>query len=153
MPTDASVYGLQPSSRGRNTAQWPWIAGSLGLVAVGAGAALLGYRLREHGRLICSADNHVIGVPADYDGDWWDDRGRKLYLKARQGMTSNEEIALSIIRQEISGGRWSVKENLAGCLSQFPPHGETHPHNVIFWQDLMEIMAEETAADKRSSLA
>lgn len=124
----------------------PWLLGlgTLALAGIGIGAAVYGYRLKHRGRLICRTDNYTIGVPVDYYGDWWEDRGRKLYFQARRdGYTTGENIALAILRSELSKGPHAAGSELEVCMSQFPPHGESHPGNVAFWQGLMEHVLEE----------
>lgn len=129
--------------------------GAAALAALGIGAVYMGYRAKHHGRLICRVDNFTVGVPLDYNGDWWKDRGQRLYFQARRdGYTVGEQIALAIIRDEVKGGPYAAGDQLEVCLSQFPPHGETHPGNVAFWQGLMgHVLGEmgETPAETQTA--
>jgi hypothetical protein len=139
-PIALNPYGVPV----RNPIGIGFMLGAVALSLVGIGGVYMGYRAKHRGRLICRTDNFTIGVPTSYNGDWWADRGERLYFQARRdGHTSGEQIALAIIRDEISGGPYGAGESVERCMSQFPPHSETHPGNVTFWQNLMERVLTE----------
>lgn len=148
-PVPLDAYGRPLSNPSPNPLPtWAIGVGALALAGVGIAASVYGYRLKHRGRLICRTDNFTIGVPTDYHGDWWTDRGQKLYFQARRdGYSTGENIALAIIRSEITKGPHSAGGDAELCLSQFPPHGETHPGNVQFWQGLMQHVLEEMGVE------
>ena len=137
------------------------ILGTLTLAAVGIGfgAAAVATR-RGHGRLVCvctepgdkgvcadPAHIPVLGVPSSYHGDadhWWDERGRRLYWKARRtGASTATGITGEIIAAEI--GRDSP------CMAQFPPHEGTREENSGLWDNLVRHVQGEMAAERAAS--
>jgi hypothetical protein len=132
-------------------AAWGWgiVAAAAALTAVGVGAAWVARRrLLDLGRLTCAEDNGVVGVDVNYYGEYWAQRGRKSYWRARRaGATDAESIALYILRDEVTAGS-GREANVEACLAQFPPHGETHPRNILFWQNLMDAVRREMAAEQ-----
>lgn len=114
------------------------------MAALGVGFGIAGFRSRRnYGRLRCAEDQPVVGVPLDYEGDWWADRGRRLYWKARRGgLTTAPEIARRIIASDIGDG--------SPCLRQFPPHSQTLERNLALWQHLIERVQTEMAAERAS---
>lgn len=105
---------------------------SLGVTAIVVGRR----RQRDYGRLRCASDLPVVGVPLDYHGNYWADRGRQRYYEARaQGAATADEIALKILEADLAVD--ADPGLLAQCLKQFPPHDLTHPRNRQLWEGLV----------------
>lgn len=118
---------------------------SAALAAVGVGFGVAGFRARRsYGKLECAQDKPVVGVPLAYQGDWWADRGRRLYWKVRRaGATTAPEIARAIIAADIG--------NDSPCLAQFPPHSQTHERNITLWNGMLEHVQQEMASERASA--
>lgn len=132
--------GLAPRRVGIAT-----ILGSLALAAVGIGFGAAGlFTRRHHGRLICAGDEPIVGVRLDYpdsEGQWWRERGRRLYWKARRaGANTADDIARRIIAAELGED--------SHCLAQFPPHDGTYQQNVNVWNGMRGHVVEEMAAER-----
>lgn len=121
---------------------------AVALASLGIGLGVSGYRkMRNHGRLICSTeeveDGHMVplvGVLSDYEGDWWEQRGRRLYWKARRsGAQAATQIATGIIAADIGAD--------AQCMTQFPTHAGTYERNAGFWHSLIEHVQREMSAE------
>lgn len=112
---------------------------TLVLAGLGMGFGLAGLRrLRGLGKIQCAPEMvsdgeyglPIVGVDIGYEGDWWQDRGERLYWRARhRGATTAEQIARTMLAEDI--GEYSE------CMDQFPPHSNTHPQNVELWQNLL----------------
>ena len=116
------------------------IALSLALAGTGLGLGYAAYRLRrDYGRLVChDFQGLTVGVPLDFEGDWWKLRGQRLYWQARRaGATMPSELGMAILTAELGTG--------SPCLSQFPPHADTLPRNALFWSRLLEHVRGEMA--------
>ncbi len=118
------------------------------LAGVGIGFGVAGHRkVRSHGKLLCESleteDGQIVplvGVRTDYDGDWWEQRGRRLYWKARrQGAQTAAQIAQGIVAADV--GSDSI------CMAQFPPHAGTHERNQGFWNSLVEHVQREMGTE------
>jgi len=118
----------------------------LAAVGVGFGAAAI-FTRRHHGRLICAHDLPIVGVRMDYpdsEGQWWKERGTRLYWKARRaGATTSDDIARRIIAAELGDD--------SHCLAQFPPHEGTHEQNVNVWNGLVGHVQDEMAAERAAA--
>lgn len=118
------------------------ILGAIVLTGLGVGAATAAVvKRRSYGRLRCAEDAPIVGVPLDYHGDWWADRGRRLYWRVRRsGGTTGPGIARGIIGADIGDD--------PRCMAQFPPHADTHPRNVEFWRHLLDAVYHEMNTER-----
>lgn len=116
---------------------------ALALSGLGIAGAVAGRRLRrDYGRLRCADDIPVIGVPNEYNGDYWEERGRRRYYEARAaGAVTEEGIAAAIIGLELRDGPDTGL--LAQCLAEFPPSFATHPRNAQLWDGLLAAVRRE----------
>ncbi len=109
------------------------------------GVSALRHR-RGHGRLRCADDYGTpgsvhVGVALDYDGDWWDERGQRLYWGARRsGETTAPGITRKIIAEEVGAD--------STCMSQFPPHSNTIEANSGLWNHLISRVQQEMANER-----
>jgi hypothetical protein len=123
---------------------------SFALAGLGIGFGIAAFRrMRKIGKIQCAPEMledagygmPIVGVDVNYEGDWWKDRGERLYWQARrQGATTAEQIGLAIIAADI--GSYSE------CMGQFPPHSNTHPQNVELWQNLMSYVQQQMAEER-----
>lgn len=120
------------------------LIGALGLAAVGVTLGAAAVYSRTLGRLSCAGNLPIVGVPLNYERDWWSDRGQRIYWKARRGgATTEDAIALGILRVELGEDSW--------CMEQFPPHAETYDQNSRLWSGLIEHVREEMAAERSAA--
>jgi hypothetical protein len=121
------------------TVRRAWVPLALGVVgiAVGAVAWRAARNIHEEARLQCHLDE--VGVPNDYHGNWWVDRGNALAKRAvRMGATTAEEAAGAVLVMELGEGPEAQR-----CLEQFPPGPHTLEQNVRTWETLVTLIAAE----------
>jgi len=146
-PPFAGPVTVQAPRRGLGTVG---ILVSCGLAGLGLGFGVAAYRrMRRLGKLYCALElldgetygMPVVGVNLGYEGDWWKDRGERLYWQARnEGATTAEGIGTRMIAADIGAS--------SACMEQFPPHANTHPQNVELWDNLMTHVQSQMAKER-----
>lgn len=134
------------------------VLAAIALSGLGVGAAVAGRRrLKSIGQLQCAYDRPIVGVPLDYHGDWWTQRGRGLYQRAARETAWDQpgtdgvpdwhrpwvdRVAKRMIEIDLIDMTDGRAQNQT-CLSQFPPDQDTDPRNVIFWENLVAHVENE----------